>query len=138
MTLRKVENTELNKEEFVPFNMSMLYYLRLNKIMEEKDKCAIQGDYIGWYRCLASIFRNVEFRIENAKNIKEKLDKAKEYIFNQLPREARGLASRKAEEFLSESESDLLKFMDNKGMIFPKIETTVGLDALNKRYGLTK
>jgi len=134
--MKKTTSDEYNKEENVPFNMSMLYYIRLNKIMEEKDKCAITGDYIGWYRCLASIFRNVEFKIENPDKIEKNLDLAKNYVFSNLPRQGKYLADRKADEYLTSVEKDLLKFMDKKGMIFPRIETNMGLEAVRKRYGL--
>lgn len=132
----RIESKDKNNEEKVPFNMSMLFYLRLSKIMELKDSYAINGDFQGMYRALGTIYRNVKFVIDETKSadVEKKLNS----ILSKLSLIPNSMINRQIEKELSKIDSDLMIAMHEKGMIFPDINTNIGLDSLYSRYGLNK
>lgn len=132
--MNKIPLKQQDQEENVPFNMSMLFYLRLSKIMEFKDNSAINGNFQDWHRSLCAIYRNVRFVIAETKSkpISVILDKAK----NALSLKLNPAVISNLEKDLSEADELLLEAMNDKGMIFPDIKTTVGLGALRARYDI--
>lgn len=125
---------DLNNEEKVPFNMSMLFYMRLSKTMEIKDSYAIRGDVLGMHRTLSAIYRNVNFVIDKKKS--EEIEKKLNSVLGNLSKPGNPMIDRKIEKDLSEIDSLLMIAMHERGMIFPDINTNVGLGKLYDRYGL--
>ena len=61
-----------NTSEEAPFNMAMMFYFRISKLMEEKDKAAITQNILVWFNCLRAIYRNIKFKLTTKE--KEDLD----------------------------------------------------------------
>ena len=139
-------------DEDTPFNMAMLYYLSLVKMLDKKDQAAINNDLIGWYRGLKAIYRRVSFKLDSKKEtdkndihfLNEKFIEAYNLIYsdrsrnNKVAAQVDNIIFIKAPEILDEIDVKLWEIMDRYKMIFPNINTTGGLAGLAASYGLSK
>lgn len=141
---------EENTPEETPFNMAMMYYMSLNRLMDRKDICYIEGDIVGWYKCLHAIFRRIIFKIKKQskkgdfpeyESLKSKFNKAFELV-SSAPPTRRGseqflsLAQNSASNILSEIDEELMLILDKYKMIFPAIENKGGFGNIEKKLGL--
>ena len=131
-----------NRQDETPFNMAMMFYIRLNSLMEKKDYAYIMGNLELWYKSLNAIRRNVEFKFtpQEREIITPKLNLAKKLLKNLKIRNL-GNSNQvitQIEEKLDYVDTNILVIMDKHKMIFPNIETIGGLDKLAKRFGLSK
>lgn len=125
-----------------PFNMAMLFYIRINKLMAIKDQAAIMEDIPGWYKCLRSLYRNIFFKIDkkDRENLEELFEKAKRALRTKtnsstLSAQITSICLSNAAEILDDIDSMMMVLMDKKNMIFPNIKAG-GLEELSKRFGL--
>ena len=131
-------------DEDTPFNMAMLFYMRLNSLLEKKDKAATNNDLVGWYSGLRTIYRNIFFKIdkEDRKTLENKFTRAVNLINTPptndifLDAQIRGMANVKIINFLDSIDRELMVLMDKKKMIFPKIDIKGGLSDLYAKYKL--
>jgi len=142
-------NEEHTPEE-TPFNMAMMYYMSLNKLMDRKDICYIEGDIIGWYKCLRAIFTRVVFKIKRSNkkgefpeydSLKKKFDKAFEMVSSSCPTRRGGeqflsMTYNSASNILSQIDEELMMILDKYKMIFPAIENKSGFGNIEKKLGL--
>lgn len=133
---------EKNTED-TPFNMAMLYYMHLHKLRMHKSRAVLEDNINMYFDCLEEIYINISFKIKNKDinhNVTEKFKKAKKNLVggqrSRIGEQISTLQKKKAKEILREIDVILLQQMHNHNMIFPKIETSAGLDGLDKRYGL--
>ena len=133
------------QEGDAPFNMAMMFYFRINELLSAKDKAAIGNDIRAYASCLKAVFNNVYFQIKDEKNvddIKAKLEKAQKILNCPLPPDQRlalqtlTMNNAEAKMLLDEVDMQLMIIMDQKKMIFPRIEITQGISAIRKRMGL--
>ena len=129
--------------EEAPFNMAMLFYIRLNKLLEAKCRATIENDQISRYRCLAEIYRAVIFKIGNPerKEISDALERVKNCVFTTSGKgraayKATGMNLSKAAELMDDVDIRLSELMNKAGMIFPRVDGKNGFIGLAKRYEL--
>lgn len=142
---------EFSPDKAAPFNMAMLFYYNLSKILMLKNEAFISGDYFGWYKGLKTVYRMIIFKVSKTKQ--EELDKLfieakNSFKFklsssdqpNYIPRNLMGTyregLMEEIEDKLDRIDRELTKIMDQNKMIFPAVEITGGLAALEKRYKL--
>lgn len=129
-----------------PFNMAMMFYFRLNDLLREKDRAAIGNDIRHYFQCLIAVYNNVFFQIKKEKDALKIIDKgfkeAENMLTGPLPSDKRLAAQYEnqrlwfARKTLMEVDKQLMVVMDEKKMIFPRIETSFGLEKLQETYGL--
>lgn len=127
-----VEEKKQDQEE-TPFNMAMLFYYNLNKLVEKKDEAYINNDLEAWFKGLNCIYNKIVF----------KLSDEEEELLNQLfawamyKIENRGKVNGYAPAFiLHKIDFSLIKLMNKYKMIFPKIEVHRGVSRLRDKYKL--
>lgn len=121
-------------EEPTKINMAMLYYFDLNRLRTYKATAAVFGDVTAYRDCLEQIYINISFKLKkDEKNEIEKKMKEIDTLMFETQHSPNNIAKMKSK--LREVDIKLHKIMDERKMIFPAIEA-VGLDALQKRYGL--
>jgi len=89
------------------------------------------------------MFRKISFKIEKEekKEIKNQLKKIRNDLKDFPPiiktaEQKREFINSEVAEKLAEIDIKLVNILNKNNMIFPKIDTTVGLDKVRKRYGL--
>jgi hypothetical protein len=134
------------EEGDAPFNMAMMYYFQLNELRAKKNEAAITGNMQAYYSCLSAIFNDIYFQIKDEKErvaqIKEDLEKAFRILSGGLPAD-RLLASQvesmnhwDSREILTRVDRELMILMDEKKMIFPRIDTRMGFKKVMEAYKL--
>ena len=131
-----------SKEEETPFNMAMLYYIRLNRRLDEKDIYANRQDMFGWYNALKTIHRNIFFKLteQEDKDLNEIFVRAETHLQN--VGSSHGLAGRQlsmlslseASKVMDELDKKIMQLMHAHDMIFPNIKVK-GLKMLDEKYG---
>jgi hypothetical protein len=130
-------------EEDTPFNMAMLFYIRLNKLLEAKGRSALHDDVHGWYKCLMEIYRTIIFKV-NATDSKfvetnfatiEKLLYSSVQSSRKVTDQINTINSRKAYNILHETDCKLTRLMNRAGMIFPRVDAK-GLQSIYQKYKL--
>jgi len=116
-------------EQETPFNMAMIYYINLNKLIEGKDKAYMDNNLQLWYKGLDRIFNKVCFKLSDQE--RETTDKLFITAKAQFKEDINQVSVT-----LREIDFSLVYFMNKYKMIFPKIDGLRGLDKLYKRYGL--
>lgn len=135
-----------DKKEETPFNMAMLFYMRLNSLIDLKDRAALEEDLHGWYRALRTIYRNVSFKIDDTeKTALDKLFKNVTKVLTIPPITDAGvkgqilsLSRSRGIQQLDKIDIKLMDLMDQKKMILPRIEVTPGLKNLFEKFNLKK
>lgn len=121
-------------QEDAPFNMSMMFYISLNRLIELKQDAYINSDLMNWYIALRATYIKVQFKM--AKSEKEKI---KDMLNRARNRMRLGLQNRivsiNVSELLEDIDMDITDVMDKRKMIFPAIDLNKMGDLL-KRYGL--
>jgi len=64
-------------DENRPWNMAIVFLLRINERLDERDKAACIGDLISWYRINRSIYRNIIFKF---RELEQQMPEEKELI----------------------------------------------------------
>lgn len=125
--MAKEESAEAPREE-TKFNMAMLFYINLNRLVELKDAAYMNNDLEAWYKCLDRIFNKLVFKL--------KLEEEEELnaLFLVARNEITGKGSG-ATETLHKIDTKLIKLMNLYKMIFPKISIESGFEKLASRYG---
>lgn len=129
-----------------PFNMAMMFYFRLNELLADKDRAAIGNNIRHYYQCLVAILNNIHFQIHDEKDklkaIEDGLKKSENLLTGALPPD-KNLATQyehmrtwEARKALMDVDRQMMILMDQKKMIFPRMETTAGLDKIREKYGL--
>ena len=49
--------------EGTPFNMAMLYYISLRRLIDEKNKAKINNNLQGWFHGLQAIADEIDFKM---------------------------------------------------------------------------
>lgn len=127
-----------------PFNMAMLYYVRLNSLLDKKDSKAIDGDVWSWYNYLRAVYRNIFFKIDE--NKRKDLDDLFKRVRSTLSVEkvnnssvydrVMGLAVSRAGRLLDQIDCEIILILDQKNMIFPNLKIEGGLAEVRKQFGL--
>jgi hypothetical protein len=115
--------------EETPFNMAMIYYINLNKLIEGKDKAYMDNNIQAWYKGLDRIFNKICFKLTDSE--KEETDALFLSARKQFKADINQVSF-----ILRKIDFNLVAFMAKYKMIFPKIDGLRGLDKLYKRYGL--
>jgi hypothetical protein len=113
-----------------PFNMAMLYYLNLAKLMERKDEAYLINDLEGWFKGLDRIYNKIVFKL----NPKEQNDL--EGLFKGGIIRLKNNRSEEVPFILHKIDKELVILMNKYGMIFPDIKIVGGLEKLKERYDL--
>lgn len=131
------------EKDDAPFNMAMMFYLRINKLLESKDKAAIMNDVHMWYNCLKAIFRNIKFKFddEECSWFKGEFEKVKRKLSTEcnlktVRNQVMSLVFSDSSEILDNIDSQIMIKMDKYKMIFPRIEVRGGLSNLLEGYGI--
>jgi len=122
-------NDQEPEHEETPFNMAMIYYINLNKLIEGKDKAYMDNNLQLWYKGLDRIFNKVCFKLSDQE--RETTDKLFITAKTQFKEDINQVSVT-----LRDIDFSLVYFMNKYKMIFPKIDGLRGLDKLYKRYGL--
>lgn len=124
-----VEDKDRDIED-TPFNMAMLFYLNLNKMIERKDEAYLLNDMDNWFKGLNRIFTKIVFKldVDEEKLLTVYFSSAKFHIQNNNF----VLAS----EILHRIDVKLINLMNRYKMIFPKIDTRKGLQKIKDKYKL--
>ncbi len=117
------------EERDAPFNMAMLFYINLNKMVERKDEAYFNNNLAEWYKGLNRIFTKIVFKLDKKEEqeLRVMFFSGKYHIQNGGPL---------AKEVLHRIDVKLMKLMDRYKMIFPNITFTKGLKKLGERYKL--
>jgi hypothetical protein len=116
-------------EQETPFNMAMIYYINLNKLIEAKDKAYMDNNLQLWYKGLDRIFNKICFKLTTGE--REETDALFISARKQFKADINQVSF-----ILRKIDFSLVAFMAKYKMIFPKIDGLRGLDKLYKRYGL--
>lgn len=117
-----------------PFNMSLYFYMSLQAIIDDKDKAYLKDDIYSWFKHLYVIYTRISFKLkEDGLKHTEKSDML-ELIGRARQKLEKNDKSASAE--LHELDQKIVDAMDKYKMIFPRIDTAVGLSKIDKRYGL--
>jgi len=116
-------------EQETPFNMAMIYYINLNKLIEAKDKAYMDNNLQLWYKGLDRIFNKICFKLTIGE--REETDALFINARTQFKEDINQVSVT-----LRKIDFSLVSFMNKYKMIFPKIDGLRGLDKLYKRYGL--
>lgn len=134
------QKTEEAIEE-TPFNMAMIFYISLNKLMDLRDRASIEGNILLWYKCSHRIYLRVRFKFNETeqKSFNTKFKEAKEYLATavtsrSVAKQVNNLVTENVSDILDDIDSELMVTMNKYKMIFPKIEVG-SLKDLAKRYG---
>ena len=126
-----------NNIDDTPFNMAMMFYIGLNKIIQAKREACLEDDYLRWYKILRLLYREINFKFseEEKKKAVEAFNQCKKWLplIEQSP-----IFPQKVYELLDEIDSNLTGIMDKRHMIFPNINTKEGMKDLEERFGLGK
>lgn len=135
-----------HEEGDAPFNMAMLYYFQLGELRAKKNEAAISGDMNAYYACLSAIFNDIYFQIRDEKERVDQLQRDFEKAFRILSSSSppdRFLAAQvdamnqwDAREILTRIDKELMILMDEKKMIFPRIDTRMGFEKVLDKYKL--
>lgn len=134
-----------HQKEDAPFNFAMLYYLQLNDLIRIKNQAAVMQDWGAYLTTLNAIYTHAYFKIEEESTAEEAgkiLDRCNKISATPMPAgrslqvQVQGLITKRLKALLPEADRLLMKAMDNKKMIFPRIEITGGIAALTKKYQL--
>lgn len=112
-----------------PFNMAMIYYVNLNKLIEAKDRAYMSNDLQSWYKGLDRIFNKICFKLTEEE--REETDALFSSARKQFKEDINQVSF-----ILRKIDFMLVGFMNRYKMIFPNIKNLGGLDRLNKRYNL--
>ena len=122
-------------KEDTPFNMAMMFFITLNKLLVAKDEAFINDDYTKWFKVLKAIARKIDFKTEkeDREKLKDLFGRCKGSIicFDRSP-----IFAQDTYDVLDEIDTKLTEIMAKKHMIFPKIKIEGGLEAFAKKYGL--
>ena len=122
-----------------PFNMAMLYYMELQRLMQIKHKAMLEDDLPLAYECLEEMYTMVSFKLNKKetesmdKDIKE-LKKIVPKV--NLPDNIMASIKSKFKDKVRVIDRAMLKHMDKYKMIFPRIEMRGGLENFQKKLGL--
>ena len=129
-----------------PFNMAMLYYIRLSELLNAKDRAAINHDFLTWYTCLKQIYNNIYWNIKKEKIENEKINElftdVLKFLSTQYPNnrscasKMKDMVNAKVRVNLELIDQRLMVLMDSKKMIFPRIDNVVGLEKVREQYKL--
>lgn len=135
-------NEDSNNFKETPFNMALLFYINLNKLIEMKNMSYLQNNTYSWYKSLKTIYRTIIFKIDekDVKSLDLKFGEVEDMFNKSVPNLLQGqyhnIAERKIIRILDGVDRDLMKIMDKKKMIFPDMDLKDGLVHLHKKYGL--
>lgn len=137
---------DIKKEEGdAPFNMAMLFYIRLSELLNAKDRAAINQDYAGWYSALKQIYNNIYWNIKKTEKlavIEKNFKSAFDYLNAAMPINRRcansmqGMINGKLVVVLELIDRDIMILLDSKKMIFPRIDEVIGLQKIREQYKL--
>lgn len=122
------DNQEPEHEE-TPFNMAMIYYINLNKLIEAKDRAYMDNNLQAWYKGLDRIFNKICFKLTTEER------EGTDALFISARKQFKADINQ-VSFILRKIDFSLVSFMNKYKMIFPKIDGLRGLDKLYKRYGL--
>lgn len=133
----------LESIEEAPFNMALMFYISLSKLMELRDRASIMGDIGSWFRCSHRIYLRVRFKFNNEEKkryddmIKDAKNLLKSNAGNSgsVAAQINNLVINNVTEKLDIFDSELMETMHRYKMIFPRIEAS-GLKKLLERYHL--
>ena len=140
--MKAMQKNEIEKEA-VPFNMAMLFYLGLNKILETKDQVAAMGNFPAWHRALKALYRRTKFKFnkderEKIDNLFKKVEPNFDVALSRSERLNGQLIAANhsvAEPILEDIDTELWDILHAYSMIFPKIQGYGSLDDIDKRFG---
>lgn len=137
-----MENKTESQDD-APFNMAMLYYVRLSKLMDKKDGYAMEGNIPGWFTGLRAIYRNIFFKLsDNDKNkLRVLFEDARNYLLDsggsgRVAMQVHGFNMSRASEKLDEIDCEIMDILSKNKMIFPAVEINKGLRSLRDKYNL--
>ena len=151
------KNKSPYQDEGAPFNMALLYYISLRKLIDQKNLAKINGQVEGWFHGLMAIRDEIDFvitkgihcdrckaKIKNSDNswIDKKFKQVENLIGDSelydgsLRKQASSIIASEAPPILRDIDRKLMLIMNKNKMIFPNIEAKGGLDNLRKKYGL--
>jgi len=122
------------------WSMAAMYYLTLNRIILEKTIAYQRQDMNAWYLGVHSWFKHMEFKIGQDESLKIQAEfrVIKSLIVScKTSGNLREMVYKDAGERLDQIELRLMRIMDEKKMIFPRIEGGSGLTNMMRTYGLT-
>lgn len=121
-------NAEDAPREEAKFNMAMLFYFNLNKLIEIKDAAYMNNDLEAWYKGLDRIYSKIVFKLKESEetDLNNLFITARNEIINKEPG---------ASETLHKIDVKIVKLMNIYKMIFPKIDIKGGIEKLKERYG---
>lgn len=122
---------EIEQAEETPFNMAMIYYINLNKLIEAKDKAYMDNNLDAWYKGLDRIFNKICFKLSTEEKLRT------DALFISAKKQFK-LDINQVSFILRKIDFELVDFMSKYKMIFPRIDGLRGLDKIYKRYGLEK
>lgn len=131
-----------NNFKETPFNMALLFYINLNKLIEIKNMSYLQNNTYSWYKSLKTIYRTIIFKIDKTDisdldgKFLEVENMFNKTVPNMLQAQYHNISERKIIRILDTIDRDLMKIMDKKKMIFPDMDLKDGLAHLHKKYGL--
>ncbi len=124
-----------DNQQDTPFNMAMMYYIGLNKIIQAKRIACLEDDYVEWYKVLRLLYREISFKFN--KSEKTKADKLFTKSKNLLPMlDKSPIFPQQLYHHLDEVDMYLTEIMNKRHMIFPNIDIKGGLKDIGERYGL--
>ena len=128
-----------NEQQDTPYNMAVIFYMALNKLIEHKDEAYINNDNFGWYKGLSAMYRKIIFKLSKAEreNLEKKFKHAQGLLQGTMTKHSMLNQCNTFEltKALDEIDKELTIMMGTKHMIFPKL-TTKGLQYINEKYGL--
>ena len=122
------------QEEDAPFNMAMMFYISLNKLLEQKQEARLNNDLNEYYKLLKIIYHKIIFKVSTTKQTK--IDELFKLAKNNMQFDINNqIVFQNVSNTLDKIAIQITEIMDSKKMIFPSIDMNK-MDAVMKRYGI--
>jgi len=126
-----------NYEE-APFNMAMLYYFGLDQLINKKCSAMINKDLETAFECFEELFTKIYFKLNKKEyeDLKEKFDNLRTKIKFVKLKDMQNIGNELIINDMREIDRKIMKLLDKYKMIFPGMNSAVGIDKIRQRYDL--
>lgn len=118
-----------------PFNASLAYLERMERRWEDADKCQIEGNVLGYYRCLHNIYLNTfPFFTEDEQDKAEKLSGKIGNELKTAPNSLKALTLSNVEDDINTFRQMLVHLLHKYDVMFLRKTATTWEERLNDDF----
>lgn len=132
------KESHLISEEGTPFNMAMLYYLQINKAMDNFSVAIVSGDLDIAYEWLNEMFSkaSVKFKPDERKSFEKRIKSLSNRLYMLSKSSSSEHQVRSIRDDMRTIDRDLKGYMLKYKMLFPDIQIKDGFKKIRDSYGI--